>query len=82
MILKRYFSILIYTPFSRKRDKKILETSESLDISCFSVRDKLLVSMEEGLKINGEVYNVFTPYYKKILFLVLINQKKISIKLF
>jgi deoxyribodipyrimidine photo-lyase len=54
-----------YTPFSRKRDKKILETSESLDISCFSVRDKLLVSMEEGLKINGEVYNVFTPYYKK-----------------
>ena len=54
-----------YSPFARKRDMQIKEFCESKNISFNSFHDALLVEPKKSLKVNGEPYTIFTPFFKK-----------------
>jgi deoxyribodipyrimidine photo-lyase len=56
-----------YTPFSRMRDKGILDVCMSKNISFRSFGDCLLNEPESVLKKDGKPYTVFTHFYNKSL---------------
>jgi deoxyribodipyrimidine photo-lyase len=53
-----------YTPFSQKRDQKIAQVCQNLDVSFHSFEDVLLHPIDMTLKKNHEPYTIFTPYYR------------------
>lgn len=54
-----------YTPYSRKRDKRIETVCKNYGIPFHSFDDALLHAPEEILKETRKPYIVFTPYFKK-----------------
>lgn len=54
-----------YTPFSRERDKKIIDIAEKNNISAHHYADALLHEPEEVSKINQQPYTIFTHFFKK-----------------
>lgn len=50
-----------YTPFAKERDKEILEWSNKMNISVITANDYNLLNNQE------KVYEIFTPFYKKLL---------------
>jgi deoxyribodipyrimidine photo-lyase len=53
-----------YTPFARKRDNEILKWAQSNKINTIYTDDITLHPIRSILTGNGEVYKVFTPYYR------------------
>ncbi|NQV42890.1 MAG: deoxyribodipyrimidine photo-lyase [Candidatus Marinimicrobia bacterium] len=53
-----------YTPFSIRRDEKILTACEEAGIKLHQFDDALLNPPEVCLKGDGSPYTVFTPFYK------------------
>lgn len=54
-----------YTPYSRKRDKKIKKVCDNFGITFKSYEDVLLNNVKSILTDGGEVYQKFTPYFNK-----------------
>lgn len=54
-----------YTPFAKKRDKKIFDFCQKENLECLSFQDALLKGPEYMVKDDGKPYTVFTPFYKK-----------------
>jgi deoxyribodipyrimidine photo-lyase len=52
-----------YTPFSRRRDDKIVQLCHRLEIDVYSIPDVLLHEPEQCLKADGTPYKVFTAFY-------------------
>jgi deoxyribodipyrimidine photo-lyase len=53
-----------YTPYARDRDRKIKDWCEKEGIGCHSDGDYTLHSPEEVRTKTGEVYRMFTPFYR------------------
>ena len=53
-----------YTPYSLRRDKKILSVCSKYSISFRSVHDLLLHPVDETLKSDGKPYTIFTPFFR------------------
>jgi deoxyribodipyrimidine photo-lyase len=53
-----------YTPFAKKRDNQILKWSQSHKIDTIYSDDICLHPIRSILTGNGEVYKVFTPYFR------------------
>ena len=65
---KRIDSVFInrdYTPFSRKRDEKIVELCHRRKIACRILKDTLLTEPEEIATSSGKPYTVFSPFFRK-----------------
>jgi len=56
-----------YTPYSERRDQKILSVCKSLNVPFFSIDDALLHSTTELLKADDTPYTLFTPFYRKAM---------------
>lgn len=54
-----------YTPFSRKRDREIMDLCQALNIDFHCFADCLLNEPEQVLKNNGDPYTVFSAYLRK-----------------
>ncbi|MFB6181880.1 MAG: deoxyribodipyrimidine photo-lyase [Candidatus Magasanikbacteria bacterium] len=54
-----------YTPFSRKRDKKIKKECKKRDVDFIQKNDYLLIEPEDIETNESNPYKVFTPFYKK-----------------
>lgn len=52
-----------YTPYSIQRDKKIKEACSKHSVHFQAEHDLLLHPIEETVKVKGEPYSVFTPFY-------------------
>jgi deoxyribodipyrimidine photo-lyase len=61
-------------PYSRKRDKQVIEALDEKGIKSQSYWDQLLHSPEEIMTQSGYPYKVYTPFWKKLS-----QQKKSSI---
>jgi deoxyribodipyrimidine photo-lyase len=63
------FSNKDYTPYAKQRDSELSEFCRKQGIECTFVEDYTLLSLQNDslLTNNGNVYTVFTPYYKKII---------------
>lgn len=57
-----------YTPYSKKRDEKIMKLCKKMNVTFTQCSDLMLQS--ENLKADGTAYKVFTPFYN--------NSKKIN----
>ncbi|MCB0310126.1 MAG: deoxyribodipyrimidine photo-lyase [Bdellovibrionales bacterium] len=53
-----------YTPFSKRRDQRIVEICKSEGIAVESYPDALLSEPGDVLKQDGQPYRIFTPFYK------------------
>jgi deoxyribodipyrimidine photo-lyase len=53
-----------YTPFAKKRDNEILKWAQSHNINTIYTDDICLHPIKSVLTGNGEVYKVFTPYFR------------------
>jgi deoxyribodipyrimidine photo-lyase len=53
-----------YTPFAKKRDGEIMKWGEDNDIKMLYEDDICLHPINSVLTGNGEVYKVFTPYFR------------------
>lgn len=51
-----------YTPYARKRDKKIEKLCQKKEIECHIIEDYLLAPIGRFNKSNGEPYTIFTPF--------------------
>ena len=56
-----------YTPFSKKREKDIINICNKYDISFISNYDYLLTEPNQILNSNNQSYKKFTPFYKNAL---------------
>jgi deoxyribodipyrimidine photo-lyase len=54
-----------YTPFSKRRDDKIKDVCSSYKVDFNSCSDLLLNEPEDVLKDDGEIYKVFSAYFRK-----------------
>ena len=54
-----------YTPFSRKRDERIVELCHRRKIACHVLKDALLTEPEEIATSSGKPYTVFSPFFRK-----------------
>jgi deoxyribodipyrimidine photo-lyase len=63
--IKAVFINRDYTPFSRKRDKKIEQVCQALNVAFHAYADALLHEPEEILKTDQKPYTIFTPFFKK-----------------
>ena len=65
---KRIGSVFInrdYTPFSRKRDERIVELCHRRKIAFHVLKDTLLTEPEEIATASGKPYTVFSPFFRK-----------------
>jgi len=53
-------------PYSIKRDKIISSLCEKNNVKFFSFEDMMLHSKNQAMLDNGFLYQMFTPYYKKV----------------
>lgn len=58
---------LDYTPYAIKRDKDIIQWCKNKGISCISEEDYTLFPMKGITNGQGDVYEIFTPFYNKCL---------------
>ena len=54
-----------YTPYSRKRDKKIFDFCKKNNINCISEEDYLLFPIKSITTDDQKVYQKYTPFMKK-----------------
>lgn len=54
-----------YTPFSKKRDERIVDVAKKYSVSVHQYDDALLTAPGEVCKDDGTPYSVFTPFFKK-----------------
>lgn len=54
-----------YEPYTRERDKNIVELLKEKNIEFISFKDQVIFEKDEVLKDDGTPYTVFTPYSKK-----------------
>lgn len=63
------FSNKDYTPYAKQRDSYLSKLCRKHSIKCTFVEDYTLLSLQNNLLFtsSGNVYTVFTPYYKRII---------------
>ena len=69
-----------YTPYSRKRDKKIKKFCDKNNINCVYKQDYLLADIGTFMKKDGTPYTVFTPFRNNGLTFDITKVKKIKLK--
>ena len=53
-----------YTPYARKRDQKIKDWCDSVDVECMTESDYTLHNLVKIRTQQGDIYQMFTPFYR------------------
>lgn len=54
-----------YTPWARRRDRKIQTVCRNAEVPLFQYADRLLNEPEVVAKLDGKPYSKFTPFYRR-----------------
>lgn len=65
LAIKAVFVNRDYTPFSRKRDEKIAQVCQDLNVDFHAYADALLHEPEEVVKLDQKPYTIYTPFFNK-----------------